>query len=177
MSGAAAILGMRFKTARGKSILSITPIALANHGFMLMGKFKAMILSCSNRFAIGRRAVRPDAGLAPSRYSSTGGQNVLITRGLSSKREKNGDTLDNGCLETKTHADSYAPRNYQQQTVSRAKWGWVLVNALIGEVDNATADCAAIRFFGSCRERTRNTLAQLWQTPAIAGNLEPSDRA
>ena len=86
--GSAEIWGIRFKTARWKSILSITPMARAKPGFMLTGKFRAMTLPCSSKVAIGGRGFRPDTAVSPSRYSSTGGQKVLFTRGLSSNRER-----------------------------------------------------------------------------------------
>src|SRR6267154_2825910 len=86
--GSAEMWGMRFKTARWKSILSITPMARANPGFILTGKFSATILPCSSRVAIGGRGFRPDTSVSPFRYSSTGGQKVFFTRGLSSNKER-----------------------------------------------------------------------------------------
>src|ERR1700694_4793871 len=88
LSGSAEIRGIRFKTARWKSILSITPLARANPGFMLTGKFRATILPCSSRVAIGGRGFRLETWLLGSLYSSTGGQKVRLTRGLSLNSER-----------------------------------------------------------------------------------------
>src|ERR1700675_4137658 len=54
---------------------------------MPTGKFKAMTFPCSRSVAIDGSGQRPE-DLASPLYNSAGGQNVRLTEGLSSKRDR-----------------------------------------------------------------------------------------